>query len=254
MKALITGASSGIGRDMAKILASKYDELVLVGRNEERLNALKESIAKYSKVSVKLVIMDLSDYSNCVKLHNDEKDVDLLINCAGFGDNGKFSETNLEKDVMMINTNVMACHVLTKLYLKDMKAKDSGNILNVASIAGFMPGPLMATYYATKSYVVRLSEGVREELKREKSKVKISILCPGPIDTNFAKTANVNFRFDGIKSSDVAKYALDNLDKFYIVPGLGMKLARLTAQCIPGSIAAKIVYKLQTTKPRRKEK
>lgn len=250
MKTLITGASSGIGRDMAKILSQKYDELVLIGRNEKRLTEVKQDIEKVSKAKIELVVMDLSVQENCVKLYHKVKDVDLLINCAGFGDNCEFSETDLEKDITMINTNVVACHTLTKLYLKDMKKRNSGHILNVASIAGFMPGPMMATYYATKSYVVRLSEGVREELKRQHSKVKISILCPGPIDTNFAKTANVKFKFNGIKSYDVAKYALDNLNKFYIVPGLGMKMARITAQCIPGSLAAKIVYKLQTTKPK----
>lgn len=248
MKVLITGASSGMGRDFARILAITSDELVLVARNEERLEQLKNELIGKHNISVKTVAMDLSKKENCIKLYEENKGVDLLINNAGFGDTGRFHTTSLDKDVDMINTNVVACHILTKLYLKDMKAKDSGHILNVASIAGFMPGPLMATYYATKSYVVRLSEAVRQELKKEGSNVKISILCPGPVATNFEKTANVDFVFNGMDSFAVARYALEHLSRFYIVPGVGIKMARIVAQMIPGSVASKVVYMLQSTK------
>ena len=120
----------------------------------------------------------------------------------------------------MIETNVIAYHILMKLYLKDFVKKDSGTILNVVSIAGFMPGPLMSTYYATKAYIVRISEGIREELKHRKSNVKISILCPGPVATNFNEVANVKFHLREANSMDVAKYAIEKLQKgkFYIVP------------------------------------
>jgi len=248
MKVLITGASSGIGRDMAKILAEKYDEMILVARNEERLNSIKEEIQKKSDVKIKLVQMDLGNAENCIRLHEENKDVDLLINNAGFGDCGVFSETSLEKDLLMINTNVVAYHILTKLYLSDMKKRNSGHILNVASISGFMPGPLMATYYATKGYVVRLSEAIREELKKKKSNVKISILCPGPVETNFDKVANVKFSLKGLSSYKVAKYALNNLNKFYIIPGLGIKLAKIGVHFIPTILAAKMAYKSQRRK------
>ena len=139
---------------------------------------------------------------------------------------------------------------LTKLYLQDMKEKDSGKILNVASIAGFMPGPLMATYYSTKSYVVRLSESIREELRKEKSNVQISILCPGPVDTNFNKVADVQFALKGLSSEYVAKYAIENMfkGKFYIVPGWKIKLARFGAKIAPSSFVAKISYKMQRRK------
>ncbi len=174
MKALITGASSGIGRDMARELAQKGYDLVLVARDLEKLNEVKNEL----KTNVEIVTMDISEVENCKKIYEKYKDIDILINNAGFGDYGYFTKTNLEKEISMINTNIVAYHTLTKLYLKDMKQKNSGKILNVASIAGFMPGPLMATYYATKNYVVRLSEAIREELKKEKSKVQISlILC-----------------------------------------------------------------------------
>ena len=181
MKVLITGASSGIGKDLAKVFAQKGYNLVLISRTEEKLQDVKEEILKDNTVDIEIIAMDLSNEQNCKELHNRVKDVDILVNNAGFGDCGEFTKTDLEKELKMINTNIVAYHILTKLYLKDMKEKNSGKILNVASIAGFMPGPLMATYYSTKSYVVRLSESIREELKKDKSNVQIRILCPGPV-------------------------------------------------------------------------
>jgi len=246
MKALITGASSGIGRDMARELSSKGYDLVLVARDLDKLNEVKAEL----KTNVEVVSMDISSVENCKRLHEDHKDIDILINNAGFGDCGYFDKTNLEKDVAMINTNVVAYHVLTKLYLKDMKEKGSGTILNVASIAGFMPGPLMATYYATKNYVVRLSEALREELKKQKSKVQISILCPGPVDTNFNKVADVQFALKGLSSEFVAKYAIEKMlkGKFYIVPGWKIKLAKIGCKIAPTPIVAKISYNMQKRK------
>jgi len=131
-----------------------------------------------------------------------------------------------------------------------MIEKNSGHILNVASIAGFMPGPLMATYYATKSYIVRLSEAIREELKQEKSKVQISILCPGPVDTNFNNVANVKFHMREANSYDVAKYAIKKLEKgkFYIVPGFQIKCTKFFSKIIPTSILAKCTYHMQKRK------
>lgn len=193
---------------------------------------------------------DLSIEENCIELHNRVKDVNILINNAGFGDCGNFTKTNLEKDIKMIKTNITAYHILTKLYLIDMKKKDSGKILNVASIAGFMPGPLMATYYATKAYIVRLSEAIREELKKEKSNVKISILCPGPVDTNFNKVANVKFHMREANSQNVADYAIKKMEKgkFYIVPGFDVKLAKIGAKIAPSTFISKITYMIQKRK------
>lgn len=247
MKALITGASSGIGREMARLLSSKCTYMVLVGRDEERLKLLKEELSENPTLKIKTVSTDLSIRENCIRLHRENPKIDLLINNAGFGDTGRFDETSLEKEITMINTNITACHILTKLYLKDMKRLNRGHILNVASIAGFTPGPLMSTYYATKSYVVRLSEGIREELRKDKSNVGISILCPGPVSTNFEKTANVNFRFDGMSSYYVAKYALEHLNHFYIVPGIGIKAAKFALHLMPSSLASRIIYRMQST-------
>lgn len=244
MKALITGASSGIGRDFAKILADMNYELVLVARDEDKLKELQKEL----KTNTKIISMDLSNVGNCKKLHAENPDIDLLINNAGFGDCGNFTHTSLDKEINMINTNIIAYHILTKLYLIDMKKVNKGHILNVASIAGFMPGPLMATYYATKSYIVRLSESIREELNKEKSNVKISILCPGPVKTNFNKVANVKFSLKEKNSYYVAKYAINHLNKFYIIPGIDIKFARLGAKLFPSNLIAKITYMVQKKK------
>ncbi len=248
MKALITGASSGMGRDMAKILSQKGYDLILVARDEKKL----EEVKKQLKTETRIVVMDISNEENCKKIYEENKDIDILINNAGFGDCGHFEETSLDKDIQMIHTNIIAYHILTKLYLKEMIKKDSGKILNVASIAGFMPGPLMTTYYSTKNYVVRFSESIREELRRKKSKVQISILCPGPVDTNFNKVADVEFALKGLSSEYVAKYAINKFfkGKFYIVPGWKIKLARIGAKLAPASFVAKISYNMQKRKIR----
>lgn len=245
MKVLITGASSGIGRDLAKVLSNNYDEMILVGRDKERLEDLKKDI---NNSNVKIVSTDLSNVDNCIKLYNDNKDIDLLINNAGFGDCGWFDDTDLNNDLNMINTNIVALHTLTKLYLGDMKKRNSGHILDVASIAGFMAGPLMATYYATKNYVVRLSEAIRVELKKDKSNVKISVLCPGPVNTKFNKRANVKFSLKGMESMDVAKYTVKHLNKFYIVPGFGVKFTRFISHLLSSNIMAKFCFNMQKKK------
>lgn len=246
MKALITGASSGIGRDIAKELSKKGYDLILVARDLEKLEQVKSEI----KTNVEIVSMDVSKIENCEQLHEQFKNIDILVNNAGFGDCGDFTKTKLEKEIKMIETNIIAYHVLTKLYLKDMKQKDCGKILNVASIAGFMPGPLMATYYSTKAYVVRLSESLREELRRDKSKVQISILCPGPVDTNFNKVADVQFALKGLSSEYVAKYAIEKFlkGKFYIVPSWKIKLAKFACKIVPNNIVAMVSYNMQRRK------
>lgn len=245
MKALITGASSGIGKDFAKILSSKYDELILVARDKKKLEDLKKNLENSSESKITIINMDLSDSNNCRKLFEENKNIDLLINDAGFGDCGYFEKTDLDKDISMINTNVTALHILTKLYLKEMIKNNNGHILNVASIAAFVPGPLMATYYATKSYVLKLSESIKEELKHKNTNVKISVLCPGPVKTNFEKNANVEFQISKADSYNVANYAIKHLNKFYICPGFGVKFVRIFSKIIPTNIMAKFVYKSQ---------
>ena len=248
MKVLITGASSGIGRDMAREFAKRKYDLVLVARDEAKLNELKDELSK--KVQVTIIPMDLSKETNCRKLFDMQKDIDILINNAGFGVFGDFTETNLDKEISLINTNVMAVHILTKLYLTEMCKKNGGKILNVSSIAGSMPGPLMSAYYASKAYVLRLSEGIREELKRKNSKVQISVLQPGPVNTNFNNVADVKFNLNSLTSEYVARYTVNKLlkGKFYIVPGFSIKITRFFAKITPNNILAKVAYNVQERK------
>ena len=237
---LVTGASSGIGKDIAREMSSKGYDLILVARREDRLIQLKEEL----KTNVEIISMDVSSVENCQKLYEQAKDVDILVNNAGFGIYGEFVDTDLNKEISMINTNIVAVHTLTKLFLQDMIKKNRGQILNVASIGGFMPGPLMTSYYATKSYIVRLSEGIREELRKEKSNVKISILCPGPVDTEFNKVSGGKFNIHSLDSKYAAQYAVDKMlkGKFVIVPGILMKLVRVLTKIVPDNIISKFVY------------
>lgn len=246
MKALITGASSGIGRDMARYLGKKGFDLILVARRKDKLEELKSDI----KTNVEIICMDVSKKENCIELFNKVKDVDILINNAGFGTFGEFDKTDLETEINMIDTNIKAVHILTKLFLQDMKAKNKGYILNVASIAGFLPGPLMATYYSSKSYVLRLTQGINEELKKCKSNVKLSVLCPGPIKTEFQERAGVKFNTKALTSEYVAKYAIEKMlkGKEIIVPGIKIKLAKFGSKIVPDKILAKITYKMQEKK------
>ena len=144
MKALITGASLEIGKAIAKELSLRGYDLILVARNIQKLKEIQTQINTH----IEVVCMDISKEENCYQLYKEYKDINVLINDAGLRDCGYFYQTSLEKDIQMIHTNIIGLHVLTKLYLQDMKEKDHGTILNVASIGGFMPGPLMATYYA----------------------------------------------------------------------------------------------------------
>lgn len=246
MKALITGASSGIGKAIARELSLRGYDLILVARNIQKLKELQTQINTH----VEVVCMDISKEENCYQLYKEHKDIDILVNDAGLGDCGYFYQTSLERDIQMIHTNIIGLHVLTKLYLQDMKEKDHGTILNVASIGGFMPGPLMATYYASKAYVVRLSEAIKEELRKEHSHVQISILCPGPVNTPFHKTANVQFSLNGLSSDYVAKITVKQLlkGKFYIIPGWKIKLAKFAVKITPTSLVSHFAYQIQKQK------
>lgn len=248
MKVLITGASSGIGKSLAIEFSKLGYDLVLVARNLEKLEEVKKNIGNCCKVEV--YSMDLTIMDNCISLHRKVKDVDILVNNAGFGLCGEFVELSLAHELEMININIKALHILMKLYLKDMVKKDRGQILNVASIAGFMSGPLMATYYATKNYVVSLSEGIREELLHQRSNVSISILCPGPVETNFDKIAGVDFSLSAVSSEMVAKCAIKGLQKkkFYIVPGIYISCLRVFSRLLPRSLLVKLVYFQQKKK------
>lgn len=248
MQALITGASSGIGRDMARELSRRGYDLILAARREERLEELRKELT--TKVAV--LPVDLSKAENCFLLHEKAggEQIDLLVNNAGFGIFGSFAEIDLQRELKMLRVNIEAVDILTKLYLQDFKKKNSGMILNVASSAAFLPGPLLSSYYASKAYVLRLSEAIHEELRREKSGVSISVLCPGPVRTEFDATANVQFSVKGLESGYVARYALEKAlrKKLVIVPGLQMKAAHVIERVLPDKLLLRAAFHMQKRK------
>ena len=250
MKALITGATSGIGLDMARYLATKGYELILVARNKENLEIIQEKLP----TKVTIVVADLSDEQKVkeVSLIARQENIDILINNAGFGDFGYLTDTDLSKDLNMINTNIKAVHILTKSIVKDLEKKDTDTyVLNVASSAGLQPGgPLMSTYYATKAYVRSFTESLYYEEKKKKTKVHVSVLCPGPVDTNFNNVAGVHFSVKPLKSTYVAKYAIDKMfeNKMLIIPGSGMRLAKFMSRFVSDKFLLRIAYNVQKNK------
>ena len=250
MKALITGATSGIGLDMARYIATKGYELILVARNKENLEIIQEKLP----TKVTIVVADLSDEQKVkeVSLIAKKENIDILINNAGFGDFGYLTDTDLNKDLNMINTNVKAVHILTKSIVKDLEKKDTDTyVLNVASSAGLQPGgPLMPTYYATKAYVRSLTESLYYEEKKKKTKVHVSVLCPGPVDTNFNNVAGVHFSVKPLKSTYVAKYAIDKMfeNEMLIIPGSGMRWAKFMSRFVSDKFLLRIAYNVQKKK------
>ena len=247
MKVLITGASSGIGRDIARYLDKLGYELILVARSEDKLKELTKELS-----NSRYLIYDLSKGKECYKLYNELKDenIDFVVNNAGFGLFGYFDETDLDKELEMIDLNIKSVHILTKLFLKDMVKKDKGRILTVASSAGFYAGPYLNTYYATKNYVLKLMMGIYEELKVRNSNVKVSVLCPGPVNTNFNNVAGGTFNTKGLSSEYVAKYAVDKAlkNKLIIIPGTMMKMGVFFSRFLPYKIQLKMIYKIQQNK------
>lgn len=248
MLALITGASSGIGREMAIYLSELGYDLILVARRKNRLQELQNTL----KTHVTIFDYDLQKIENILELYQTvkEKEIDLLINNAGFGLFGMFSETSLERELEMIDLNIKATHIMTKLFLPDMMKKDHGRILNVASAAGFLAGPRLNTYYATKNYVAKLSIALYEELRRQKNKVHISVLCPGPVATEFNKVAQGTFQVEEENARKVARRAINQTlkNKLIIVPDGFTKLGLFFNRFLPWKVSARIIYHIQKRK------
>lgn len=248
MKALITGASSGIGRDMAYYLAKLNYDLILVARRKERLEEIKRNV----NVDVKIIDLDLGIEENVFKLHSEveKEDIDILVNNAGFGLFGMFNKTDLKRELEMIDLNIKTYHILTKLFLIDFMKRDNGYILNVCSSAGFLAGPRLNTYYATKNYITKLTMAIYEELKHQNSHVHISALCPGPVSTEFNKVAHGVFNLKEMPSSKVAKYGIDKMfkKKLIIVPGWSVKLGLFFNRFLPWKLSMAITYKIQKRK------
>lgn len=246
--AVVTGASSGIGKAFCRFLDQQGYQLLLVARREDRLLQLKQTLQHAS-----IFVADLSQLDNCYRLYDHIKDrqVDLFINNAGFGDCGSFIETDFTKEQQMLDVNIRALHVLMKLVLKQMVRNDHGKILNVASCAGLLPGgPYMATYYATKAYVTSLTQAVAKELKDQRSQVYVGCLCPGPVDTEFNQVANVEFALSGITAKACASYALKMIEKgkTVIVPGLMIKIASLFSRFLPRKLCLQAIAHQQKKK------
>ncbi|MBQ8727339.1 MAG: SDR family NAD(P)-dependent oxidoreductase [Oscillospiraceae bacterium] len=250
MKALITGASGGIGRDMAIILSNMGYDLILVARSKDKLDELKEEIS----TKCTIIATDLSDEQNCFDLYKKTKDenIDILINNAGYGIHGYFKDSPIENDLNMINLNVKSVQILTKLFLNDFIEKDSGRILNVSSSAGLtIGGPLFASYYATKAYVSSLTRGIYGELKSVKSNVTISHLCPGPVDTGFNKRAGISkFSSKPLDSKYVSEYAINKMlkGKLTIIPGFKMKVAMFFSKFVGEKLMLRILMSFQKGK------
>lgn len=247
MKCLVTGASSGIGRDMAKVFSSLGYEVIMVSSNREKLyNASKD--VRNSRVFV----ADLSSQEDSDKLCDfilSEKP-NVVVNNAGFGAFGFYDEIDLNREVDMINVNVVSLHKITRTCLKYMNDQDS-YILNVASSAGFMPGgPMLSTYYATKSYVRSYSLGIYKELKKMGKNINVSVLCPGPVNTNFNNVAGGTFSVKGLSSEYVSKYAVKNMfkNKLIIVPGIFMKLGVFFSRFVPTKLLLSIMFMIQHKK------
>ena len=249
MKALITGASSGIGREFARLLAARGWDLIVAARSTDKLYEMRDEL---SNVHVRVITIDLSREQDAYDLyeHLQEEHIDMLINNAGFGAYGFFADVPLQREIELIHTNVCSLHILTKLFLRDMVARDSGTILNVGSMAGFSAGPKLSSYYASKNYVVRLTEAIHEELRRKNSNVKISVLCPGPVNTNFNEVASVKFSVSGLDPHAVAAYALKKCEqgKMVIIPGVMMKLTKVFEHFLSEKTLTRVSYDVQSAK------
>ncbi len=250
MKACITGASSGIGKDMARVLADYGIDLFIVARRSERLKELQSELSE--KVSVTAITLDLADEQSCHLLYERlvKEDIDILINNAGFGLAGAFADCDLAKEMNMIDTNIKACHILTKLFLRDFVKRDFGYILNVASAAAFLPGPMMATYYATKAYVQHFTLALRKELQKQHAHVFVSTLCPRPVQSEFSEVAGVQFKIKGKSSYEVAKTAIDEMfaQRAIIIPGKLMKAAYVCCKVLPLAVLLEVAYHIQKRK------
>ena len=248
-RVLVTGSTQGIGAATALAFAQKGCQVLLNGRRpelpEEIADQLEEIGADYQYFSA-----DVSDEGAVKQLFKEIGEIDILVNNAGFGVFGEFTETALQEELELLQVNVRALHILTKLFLRDFKKRNFGRILNVASSAGFLTGPLFSSYYASKNYVVRLSLAIAEELRREKSRVTISILCPGPVDTGFNDRAGVQFRVKALTPEAVAKEAVFGLltGKLLIIPGMMMRVGVAASKLVPEKLLSRILYHVQAAK------
>lgn len=254
MIALVTGASSGIGRDIARSLARHGINVIITARRRDRLIELKDELVGQFGVKVMCVAADLSKEEQVFALYDKVRkyNIDILINNAGYGVFGDFTETNLERELDMIDVNVKAFHILFKLFLRDFKKRDCGYILNTASMAGFLPGPWFSSYYASKGYIVRMTQAVAEELREKRSHVRVSMLCPGPVSTEFSETARVKFLTAAYPSEKLAEHAVREMfaGTLLITENAATKALVLLSRLVPDSVLAVAAGLFQSNRER----
>lgn len=250
---LITGASSGIGYEFAARFAKEGYNIIAVARNKQKLDELKRQLEKTYGIAVWIYAKDLSNQNEVHDLYetlkNEQLDVHILVNNAGFGLYGEFVETELQEELNMIDLNIKTLTHLTKLVVVDMVKRNEGKILNVASTAAFQPGPLMAVYYATKAYVLSFSEALSNELRH--TNVTVSALCPGPTATGFVDRANLQqsklFKSGVMDVKQVVEAGYKGVmnNKTVIIPGVANKLLAFSVRFMPRKFVTNIVRKVQ---------
>jgi len=251
---LITGASEGIGYEFAKTFAENNYNILAISKNTEKLCELKSELENKYCITVNILSIDLSHLSNLNEIYqfikNNNIKIDILINNAGFGIFGDFTETDFQRELDMINVNIVSLTYLTKIILKEMVRNKSGTIINVASTASFKPGPLMSVYYATKAYVLSFSEAVAAEIKN--SGVNIIILCPGPTGTDFFMKASGRklsvSKYNKIATPyEVAMFGFNAIkkNKLIAIPGFRNRIYTKILKFIPGRLITYILYRLK---------
>jgi short-subunit dehydrogenase len=262
MYALVTGASAGIGLEITRYLAQKGYDLIITARREDRLQKLREQILeKYPNQKVIVIAADLSKREECGRLFTEScaqagsHNIDFVVNNAGMGVYGLFLDTDLEKELTLIDLNVTSVHILSKLFLREMVKNGHGVLLNVGSCAGFTSGPTFSSYYASKNYVVRLTEAIHEELRQAHSPVKVCCLCPGPVDTAFNKNSGVAVSGKQITAKQAAREGVDGAlaGRMIVIPGIKMKLVTVGSHLLGEHLSTVINYHIQKKKAGKKE-
>ena len=249
MFVVITGATSGIGKELATLYAMEKADLVLTGRRKNELQTIQKNLQETYGNRVEIFVADLSKPEQTRDFYEfaSSFDPEVVVNNAGFGVVDYFLQTELEREIQMLETNILSLHRLTKWFSESMS---KGVILNVASMAGFLPTPKMAAYAASKAYVNQFSNAIDYEMKKIKPTLRVLSLCPGPVNTEFAQVAGVHMALKGISARTCAKAAIRGIKskKRVIIPSVSMKLTRFFLRFVPTGILLAISHRLQSKK------
>ncbi|HPJ23655.1 MAG TPA: SDR family oxidoreductase [Bacillota bacterium] len=248
MYVLITGASSGIGKELAYLYAADGNDLILVSRSEKVLNEIAKDIQNQYKINVVVKPSDLSVKENCYNLFESVRsyDIDKFINNAGYGNLGEFQKTSLDLELNMLDLNIVSVQILTKLFIQNF---NKGTVVNVSSMAAFLPTPTLATYAASKSYVYQFSRAIDYELQRRHTDLRVLSVNPGPVKTNFNERANATIS-NGMEVKKCARLIYKGIQKkkALIIPGALMKIAYFFTKVTPIKLLLKVSYRIQNNK------